>query len=280
MHVPLTEVILRHAGTELARATLPPGEYVIGRQPGVDLHADTPLLSREHARLTINYDHLLLEDLASSNGTFINDRPVAEPTRLFPNQSVRLGPDITLEIRRQRAPSEPGASLAPAQAAIARHLPAELLAEKRYAIGGVVAQGGMGAILDVRQSAMQRTVAMKVMLATADEASVLRFIDEAQITGQLDHPNIVPIHELGVDEQGQQQAGVQANLALTEKVLRENPGGTVRRESLRELHAAFLAQHRSGEALALAKHGLGRDELLRSYQDKIAAPTVRSAVNG
>ena len=246
MHVPLTEVILRHAGTELARATLPPGEYVIGRQPGVDLHADTPLLSREHARLTINYDHLLLEDLASSNGTFINDRPVAEPTRLFPNQSVRLGPDITLEIRRQRAPSEPGASLAPAQAAIARHLPAELLAEKRYAIGGVVAQGGMGAILDVRQSAMQRTVAMKVMLATADEASVLRFIDEAQITGQLDHPNIVPIHELGVDEQGQQQAGVQANLALTEKVLRENPGGTVRRESLRELHAAFLAQHRGG----------------------------------
>ncbi len=61
----------------------------------------------------------------------------------------------------------------------------------------------MGAILDARQRAIDRTVAMKVMLATDDEASVLRFIDEAKITGQLDHPNIVPIHDLGVDEQGQ-----------------------------------------------------------------------------
>ncbi len=78
--------------------------------------ADTPLLSRQHARLTINYDHLLLEDLGSSNGTFVNDKPVAEATRLFPNQSIRPGPDITLEVRRHRAPSEPGISLAPAQA--------------------------------------------------------------------------------------------------------------------------------------------------------------------
>ncbi len=182
MHTPQTEVILRHDGTELARVTLPPGEYVIGRERGVDLHADTPLLSRRHARLTINYDHLLLEDLASSNGTFVNERAVTEPVRLFPNQRIRLGPDITLEVRRQRTPTEPGVSLAPAQAAIARHLPEELLAEKRYAIGGVIAQGGMGAILDARQRAIDRTVAMKIMLATGDEAAVLRFIDEAKIT--------------------------------------------------------------------------------------------------
>ena len=203
MHVPLTEVILTHAGGELARATLPPGEYIIGREPGVDLYANTPLLSRQHARLTINYDHLLLEDLGSSNGTFVNGQPVTEPTRLFPNQRIRLGPDITLEVRRQRAPTEPGVSLAPAQAAIRRFLPDEVLAEKRYAIGSVIARGGMGAILDARQRATQRTVAMKVMLDTGDEADVLRFIEEAQVTAQLDHPNIVPIYELGVDEQDQ-----------------------------------------------------------------------------
>ncbi len=66
MHVPLTEGMLTHEGVELARATLPPGDFIIGRQPGVDVRADTPLLSRQHARLTINYDHLLLEDLASA----------------------------------------------------------------------------------------------------------------------------------------------------------------------------------------------------------------------
>ena len=106
MHVPLTEVILTHDGLELARATLPPGEYVIGREAGTDLRADTPLLSRKHARLTINYDHLLLEDLGSSNGTFVNGQPVTAATRLFPNQSIRLGPDLALEVRRQRAPTD------------------------------------------------------------------------------------------------------------------------------------------------------------------------------
>ena len=203
MHIPQTEIILRHGGTELARATLPPGEYVIGREAGVDLRANTPQLSRRHALLTINYDHLLIEDLGSSNGTFVNEQPVKDATRLFPNQSIRLGPDITLEVRRQRAPTEPSVPLTPTESVIARHLPEDLLAEKRYSIGGIVAQGGMGAILDARQRAIDRTVAMKVMLDTGDEADVLRFIDEAKITGQLDHPNIVPIYELGVDEQGQ-----------------------------------------------------------------------------
>jgi serine/threonine protein kinase len=202
MHVPQTEVILRHDGAELARVTLPPGEYVIGRNPDVQIHADTPLISRRHAQLTINYDHLLIEDLGSSNGTFVGEQRINEATRLFPNQAVRLG-DVTVELRRERASSEPGVSLAPAQAAIRRFLPEEILAEKRYAIGTELARGGMGAILDARQNATQRTVAMKVMLGSGDEADVLRFIEEAQVTAQLDHPNIVPIYELGVDEQDQ-----------------------------------------------------------------------------
>ena len=111
MHIPQTEVVLRHSGDELARVTLPPGEYVIGRNSDAEIFADTPLLSRQHARLTINYDHLLIEDLGSSNGTFVNEQPITEATRLFPNQSVRLG-DISVELRRERAPSEPGVSLA------------------------------------------------------------------------------------------------------------------------------------------------------------------------
>ena len=78
-----------------------------------------------------------------------------------------------------------------------------MLAEKRYAIGGEIARGGMGTVLDARQNATQRTVAMKVMLGSGDEADVLRFIEEAQVTAQLDHPNIVPIYELGVNEQDQ-----------------------------------------------------------------------------
>src|SRR5271168_1947289 len=112
MQAPQTVVILRSGDTELARVTLPPGEYVIGRNPEVEIFADTPLISRRHAQLTINYDHLLIEDLGSSNGTFVGEERIAEATRLFPNQAVRLG-DVTVELRRERAPSEPGVSLAP-----------------------------------------------------------------------------------------------------------------------------------------------------------------------
>ncbi len=202
MHVPQTEVILRHEEVELARVTLPPGEYVIGRSEEVEIFADTPLISRRHARLIIQHDQLLLEDLGSSNGTFVAGQRISECTRLFPNQHVRLG-DVVLEVRRERAPTEAAEHLPAAQAAIRRLLPDELLAKKRYAIGTQVARGGMGAIMHARQQTTRRDVAMKVMLESHDEASVLRFIDEAQVTAQLEHPNIVPIYELGVDEQDQ-----------------------------------------------------------------------------
>jgi len=202
MHVPQTEVILRHGDAELARVVLPPGEYVIGRGEDCEIFADTPLISRRHARLIIQHDQLLLEDLASSNGTFVAERRISESTRLFPNQHVRLG-DVVLEVRRERATTQAGENLPPVQAAIRRLLPDELLAQKRYAIGSQVARGGMGAIMHAWQQTTQRDVAMKVMLETQDEASVLRFIDEAQVTSQLEHPNIVPIYELGVDEQDQ-----------------------------------------------------------------------------
>ena len=74
----------------------------------------------------------------------------------------------------------------------------------RYDVGNMVAKGGMGAILSARDTNIRRDVAMKVMLnpARAPESSVLRFIAEAQVTGQLEHPGIVPVHELGVDAKG------------------------------------------------------------------------------
>ena len=88
------------------------------------------------------------------------------------------------------------------------------LAASRYQLRGEIARGGMGAILEVFDEDLRRPLAMKVILdprsgkTTTDAASVhpsllARFLEEAQVTGQLDHPGIVPVHELGLDEQGQ-----------------------------------------------------------------------------
>lgn len=83
----------------------------------------------------------------------------------------------------------------------------------RYRLEGEVARGGMGAILRVWDEDIRRHLAMKVVLGKGDPATtdgtpavdpsqLARFLEEAQVTGQLDHPGIVPVHELGIDEDG------------------------------------------------------------------------------
>lgn len=72
-----------------------------------------------------------------------------------------------------------------------------------YRPGREIARGGMGAVLDARDPKLGRSVAMKVMLRrNATEEEKQRFLQEALVLGQLPHPNIVPIHDLGTDAQG------------------------------------------------------------------------------
>lgn len=83
--------------------------------------------------------------------------------------------------------------------------PESLKKSRNYEVGAEVARGGMGAILSARDRNLHRTVAMKVIPpdAPVSESQLLRFVEEAQVTAQLEHPGIVPVHELGVDERGQ-----------------------------------------------------------------------------
>ncbi len=71
----------------------------------------------------------------------------------------------------------------------------------RYIIQDEISRGGMGCIIRVIDSDIRRDVAMKTLLKP-NSIHRARFIEEAQITGQLEHPNIVPIHELGLSSDG------------------------------------------------------------------------------
>jgi serine/threonine protein kinase len=69
----------------------------------------------------------------------------------------------------------------------------------RYRIGSEIARGGMGAILKGRDPDLGRDVAIKVLKEDLREDAGMahRFVEEAQIGGQLQHPGVVPIYELG-----------------------------------------------------------------------------------
>jgi serine/threonine protein kinase len=69
----------------------------------------------------------------------------------------------------------------------------------KYQLFGEIARGGMGAVLRGRDVDLGRDLAVKVLLdAHKDKPELVRrFVEEAQIGGQLQHPGVVPIYELG-----------------------------------------------------------------------------------
>jgi eukaryotic-like serine/threonine-protein kinase len=71
--------------------------------------------------------------------------------------------------------------------------------DSRYQLQGEIARGGMGAILKGRDTDLGRDLAIKVLLEEhKDKPDVIqRFVEEAQIGGQLQHPGIAPVYDLG-----------------------------------------------------------------------------------
>ncbi|MBI3725264.1 serine/threonine protein kinase, partial [bacterium] len=76
-------------------------------------------------------------------------------------------------------------------------------ARRRYEIRGKIASGGMGDVLRVHDRDLGRDLAMKVARSKSSGARRLRrFLFEARLTARLDHPGIVPVHDVGVDADG------------------------------------------------------------------------------
>ncbi|NJN24019.1 MAG: FHA domain-containing protein, partial [Acaryochloridaceae cyanobacterium RL_2_7] len=64
----------------------------IGRDPRNQTVLDHPLVSRFHARMQLKQGQWQVEDLNSSNGTFVNNQLIAQSQRLSPGDAIRIGP--------------------------------------------------------------------------------------------------------------------------------------------------------------------------------------------
>ncbi len=94
--------------------------------------------------------------------------------------------------------------LRPAEEAVTELVALPAALATRYIEQGLIGQGGMGEVVLCVDRNIRREIALKRMLpsAAADSAHRARFVEEAQVTGQLEHPNIVPVHELATSPDG------------------------------------------------------------------------------
>jgi hypothetical protein len=78
-----------------------------------------------------------------------------------------------------------------------------VLPEPGYQLGELIGRGGMGEVVAAHDRRIGRDVAVKRMrAANPSPATIGRFLREARIQARLDHPAIVPVHELGTDSDG------------------------------------------------------------------------------
>lgn len=214
------ELILKEDNTVKARVTLGTGEFVVGRDAACEVRIPSDAVSRRHARLTVGEDAVFIQDLGSANGTFVEEQRAEGRVPLTPGQRVEMG--LVVMQATWKSPqtgsqptvietSEPGAA----------EVTAAMLQDNKYEVGEVVALGGMGVIRRAKDLRVRRAVAMKLMSPGAVDtlAKRLRFVEEAQVTGQLEHPNIVPVYDLGLDEHDQPYYTMKFVRGLTLKVV-------------------------------------------------------------
>jgi uncharacterized RDD family membrane protein YckC len=117
---PLTMLVVASGAAQGTQITVPPGGLLLGRDgPAEGRLGDDPALSRQHAMISHSgQGDLVISDMGSANGTFLNGSRVGQPTPVRPGDVIELG-----STRLQAIGSAPGAPqtqianphLAPAQ---------------------------------------------------------------------------------------------------------------------------------------------------------------------
>jgi WD40 repeat protein/serine/threonine protein kinase len=196
MSAPQTKVSVYRRDVLLYERVLSPGRYIIGGSTDAEIRLQVDGVSSRHARLDLGDAEWQIVNLDDGCTTMVDDEVVKQPTIILPDQDIRVG-DLHVVLD-----ALPPAATEPGEVKVRRAPSNDILVGKKYSVGRVVAHGGMGVIKSAHEGALERDVAMKVMREPIKPGAQDRFFQEAQITAQLEHPNIVPVHELGVDEDG------------------------------------------------------------------------------
>jgi serine/threonine protein kinase len=211
--------------------------WIIGSGSASDiLSIEVPGVAFRHCKITLREHSLLVEDLDSPTGTFVNGTQISGSTEMAYPVTLRMGAaELKLEYPspaptsgsesertskltqpRQTHPesahqSDKTACLTAAElnestmafAMTTEEVPIDdnVSVQMQYALKSEIARGGMGKIFTATDPHLAREVALKVSTVN-DRAEDTHFLREARVLANLAHPNIVPIHHIGTDSQG------------------------------------------------------------------------------
>ena len=92
------ELVLISGSADGRRIRLSAQGHVVGRSPEAEITIDDPYASEFHARVGIQDERIMVHDLGSTNGTYVNGRRVSAPTTVSRGDTVQIGKTI-LEVR-------------------------------------------------------------------------------------------------------------------------------------------------------------------------------------
>ena len=153
----------------------------MGRQSTCDVQIMDHMSSRQHCQVRRDGKLFTLVDLGSRNGTNLNGKKVGERQLAF-GDHIRVGECEWVLVK------EPG------------DVELKDLLTK-YEIQDKLGEGGMGVVYKANQKSMARVIALKIL--SPKYASRQRFVDqfirEARAAGQLNHPNIIQVHDVATE---------------------------------------------------------------------------------
>ncbi|MGE5072380.1 MAG: FHA domain-containing protein [Anaerolineae bacterium] len=115
---PLYQFVMRSGPTPGATFSLEGDQLTIGRDSASAIAINDAEISRKHARLTFQGGKYVIEDLGSTNGTFVNGQRLASPVVLKSGDVISLGEQIVLMF--EALSSDPGATVVSARKSVPR----------------------------------------------------------------------------------------------------------------------------------------------------------------
>lgn len=162
-------------------------KFVCGRSPRADVVINDPFASGQHFGLLYKEGYWYIQDLNSSNGIELNEEKITT-SKLGDGDLIRVGSTYLRFVDPPENSEDDGQ-------------PANFPRVSGYDVIGRLGVGGMGEVFRARQVSLDREVALKILFKhlTRDREFVQKFFQEARAAGNLNHPNIVQVHDVGDD---------------------------------------------------------------------------------